>query len=174
MRLMTISLGVLSSVLLLAEDAQAQRPVYQDKEVMNYRLSMEKLRKLVDVQRSLTAANAKNARLFDVMDGNMRETAKKNGRPLTVAQKAAIMDRNPEAKRVFTRAGWSAREWLLTTETMGDAYLSIEARKGTVSAPPPTTQAQKANVALLEQNRAEFQAIMEELDQLSDELLNQE
>jgi hypothetical protein len=107
------------------------------------------------------------------MDGDTRAIAKKNGGPLTVSQKAAIVDRNPEAKRVFTSAGWNAREWLLTTEAMGNAYLSIEARNGTVSAPPPSTAAQKANVTLLQENKAEFQKIIEELNRLGDELLEQ-
>jgi hypothetical protein len=146
----------------------AQRPSGQDEELMNHRLSMEKLRKLPEAQRALNAAHAQNPQPFDTIDREKQAMAN-----ATVAQRAAMLDRRPEVKNAFTSVGWTAREWLLTYEAMGNAYVTIESRKGTVTGPPPTTAAQKANVALLENNQAEFQKIMEELDRLTDELINQ-
>jgi hypothetical protein len=171
MRPVTTMLTLL--VMLAPMPAAAQRSTRQDEEVMNYRLSMEKLRKLVNVQRALNAAHAKNPQIFDIMDSDMQAMVKKKGGPLTVAQKAALLDRRSEARRAFSSAGWNAREWLLTSEAMGNAYITIESKKGTVTGPPPSTNAQKANVALLEKNAAEFQKILEELDRLGDELINE-
>jgi hypothetical protein len=144
-----------------------------DAELMNYRLSMEKLHKLVDVQRSLNTLNAKNPKVFETIDREYQTAAKKNGGPLTVSQKAAIIERYPEAQRMLSSSGTTPRDWLLTLEAMGDAYIWIETKKGTLRGSPPTTDAQKANVALLEKNQAEFQKIMEELDKLMDEMLSQ-
>jgi hypothetical protein len=153
--------------------AQSFGRTKQDAEILNYQLSMEKLHKLVDVQRALNAAQAKNRRLFDGSDAEYQTAAKKNGGPLTATQKAAIIDRNPEAKRVFSSVGWSSHEWILTFEAMGNAYMAIEAENGTVEAGQPETPAEKANVGLLKKNDAEFQKIMEELNQLSDQLLQE-
>jgi hypothetical protein len=141
-----------------------------DAEVMNYRLSMEKLRRLIPVQRALNALDAKDPQLFEKMNLDKQAGGRKEA--LTVKQKASIMDQYPEVKQAFAGAGTTAREWLLTTEAMGDAYIWIETKKGTLEGPPPTTDAQKANVALLEKNQAEFQKIMQELDQLMDEMLS--
>lgn len=140
---------------------------------MSYRLSMDKLRKLVPMQRALNAAHAKNPQLFEGIDSESLAMSKKNGGGLTVAQKAAIMDRHSEVRGVFSSAGWNARDWMLTYEAMGDAFTAIAAKEGTLTGPPPATAAQKANVALLEANQAEFQKIIEELDQLTDELINE-
>jgi hypothetical protein len=142
----------------------------QDPEVMNYRLSMEKLRKLVEMQRAFNAANAKHPQLFEKLNQESEASEKKSGGSLTIAQKVAIMERYPEAQRAFASVGGSARDWLLTFEAMGNAYVTIAAREGTVTGPPPATDAQRANVALLDANQAEFQKILEELDQLTDQL----
>jgi hypothetical protein len=142
----------------------------QDPEVMNYRLSMEKLRKLVQMQRAFNAASAKDPQLFDKINQESQASEKKNGGPLTVAQKVAILERYPGAQRAFTSVGGSARDWLLSLEAMGNAYVTIAAREGTVTGPPPATDAQRANVALLDANQAEFEKILEELDQLTDQL----
>jgi hypothetical protein len=75
------------------------------------------------------------------------------------------MERYQEVQRAFASVGGNARDWLLTFEAMGDAYVTIAAREGTVTGPPPSTEAQKANVALLDANEAEFQKIVAELDQ---------
>jgi hypothetical protein len=160
-------------VMLVPLPAAAQRSTRQDEEVMNYRLSMEKLHKLLQVQRALNAANAKDPQLFERIDEEALAAAKKNGGPLTVGQKVAIFERHPEAQRVFASAGGTAREWLLTAEAMGNAAIAVETKKGTLTGPPPTTDAQKANVALLEKNEAEWQKILEELDRLANELVNE-
>jgi hypothetical protein len=156
---------------LLSPEAQGQGSTTpQDEEVMNYRLSMDKLRKLVEMQRAFNAANAGNPDLFEKMNQESQAAEKKNGGPLTVAKKVAIMERYPEVQRAFAGVGGTARDWMLTFEAMGNAYVTIAAREGTVTGPPPATDAQRANVALLDANEAEFQKILGELDQLTDEL----
>ncbi len=163
-------LALLMTLTPLPAAAQGQPSTRQDDEVMNYRLSMEKLRKLVEMQRALNAAEAKNSQVFEKINQESQASEKRHGGSLTVAQKVAIMERYPEAKRAFASVGGSARDWMLTFEAMGNAYVTIAARDGTVTGPPPATDAQKANVALLDANEAEFQKILAELDQLTDEL----
>ena len=146
----------------------------RDPEAMNYQLSMEKLRKLVEVQRQLNPVHNRNPAPFDKMDAEVAAAAKKKGAPLTSAERAAIIDRYPEVRRVLTGAGTTTRDWVLTAEAMGDAHVGLEMKKGTLppeAGPPPTTPAQKANVALLEKNQAEWQKILQELERLADELL---
>jgi hypothetical protein len=162
--------GVLLLIPLPAAAQESSGGTKQDAEVMNYQLSMEKLRKLVQMQRAFNAADAKNPQLFERINQESQASEKKHGGPLTVAQKAAILDRYPEAQRAFASVGGSARDWLLTFEAMGNAYVTIMSRDGTVTGPPPVTDAQKANVALLDANEAEFQKILAELDTLTDEL----
>ena len=145
----------------------------RDQESMSYRLSMEKLRKLVEVQRTLNALNAAKPDLFERLDGEMAAKAKKKGSALSAAERAAILDRYPEVKSVFTRAKWTSRDWVLTGEAMGHAFLAHEVMKGRLSpesASPPKTAAQKANVALVDKNQAECRKIQEELERLSEEL----
>lgn len=156
---------------LVALPVAAQSATKEDPEVMNYRLSMEKLRKLVPAQRALNALNAKDPQFSEKID---RETkaAKKKGR-LTVADRAAILDQYGEFKRALAGAGTTPREWLLISGAMGNAYMWIETKKGTLNTPPPSTAAQKANVALLEKNDAQFQKIIEELNELTDEMVSQ-
>jgi hypothetical protein len=174
MRPLTTLLAFLVTLAPLPAAAQGLRSTRQDAELMNYRLSMEKLRKLVEVQRALAAAHAKDPKVFENIDTESQARVKENGGPLTVAQKAAIFDRHPEARRVFTNAGWNFRDWMLTSEAMGNAYVGLEIKKGRIQpevAAPPATAAQKANVVLLEKNDAEWQKILEELDRLGDELI---
>jgi hypothetical protein len=142
----------------------------RDPESINYRLSMEKLRKLVPAQRALNALNAKDPQFFEKIDRERQAGGKKN---LTVAEQAAILDKYGEFKRALAGAGTTPREWLLISGAMGNAYMWIETKKGTLDTPPPSTAAQKANVDLLEKNDAEFQKIIEELNQLTDELVSQ-
>jgi hypothetical protein len=149
--------------------ATAQQATQADPEVMNYRLSMEKLRKLVPTQRALNALNAKDPQFFEKIDRERVARGKKN---LTVAEQAAMLDQYGEFKRALTGAGTTPREWLLISGAMGNAYMWIETKKGTLDTPPPSTTAQKANVALLEENDAEFQKIIEELTQLTDEMVS--
>jgi hypothetical protein len=143
----------------------------RDAEVMNYRLSMDKLHQLLEVQRALTAANEKNPEFFTKIDEEAMAAAKANGGPLTVAQKVAILERHPEFQRVVAGAGGNARDWMLTLEAFGSAYVTVHSRDGTLAGPPPTTAAEKANVALLDQNADESERIMEELGKLADEMI---
>jgi hypothetical protein len=142
----------------------------QDAEVKNYQLSMDKMRKLVEVQRSLNAANQKNPELFASINAETEAATDKNGGPLSAKQRIAIVDRHPEFKGLFTSAGWNARDWVLTSEAATMAYVRVHSKDGTVSAPPATTAAEKANVALLEKNAEESEKLMQELGQLGEEM----
>jgi hypothetical protein len=175
MRSVTTLLTLLVILGPLPAAAQGPPAYPRDEEVKNYRLSMPKLHRLVEVQRQLNAVHASNPAPFDKMDGEMAAEAKKKGAPLTSAQRAAVIDRYPEVRRVLTGAGTTTRDWVLTSEAMGDAHVALEVKKGTLppeaAGSPPTTTAQKANVALLEKNQAEWQKILQELERLGDELL---
>ena len=166
----------LTLLLLLAPvpvPAQGFPVATRNQESMNYRLSMEKLRKLVEVQRTLNALNATKPQLFERLDGEVAATSKKKGSSLTATERAVILDRYPDVKRVFSRANWTSRDWVLTGEAMGQAFLAHEVMKGRLgpeAAPPPKTAAQKANVALMEKNQAEWRKIQQELERLSEEL----
>jgi hypothetical protein len=142
----------------------------QDAEVKNYQLSMDKMRKLVEVQRSLNAANEKNPELFAGIDQETESATDENGGPLSAKQRIAIVDRHPEFKSLFTSAGWNARDWILTSEAATMAYVRVHSKDGTVSAPPATTAVEKANVALLEQNAEETEKLMQELGRLGEEM----
>jgi hypothetical protein len=142
----------------------------QDAEVKNYQLSMDKMRKLVEVQRSLNAANEKNPELFAGINQETEAATDKNGGPLSAKQRIAIVERHPEFKSLFTSAGWNARDWVLTSEAATMAYVRVHSKDGTVSAPPATTAVEKANVALLEQNAEETEKLMQELGRLGEEM----
>ncbi len=142
----------------------------QDTEAKNYQLSMDKVRKLVEVQRSLNAANKKDPDLFATINQETEAATDKNGGPLSATQRIAIVERHPEIKSLFTSAGWNARDWILTSEATTMAYVRVHSKDGTVSAPPATTAVEKANVALLEQNAAETEKLMQELGQLGEEM----
>ena len=170
---------IASLALLLAlgpAPARAQQNVgatKPDAEVMNYRLSMEKLRKLVPAQRALNALNARDPQFFEKIDRQIKAPGRKG--PLTVAEQAAILNQYPAFKRALAGAGTTPREWLLTSAAMGNALIAIAVKEGTLtSKATPPTAAQKVNVALLEKDDAEFQKILEQLDELTDEMLSEE
>lgn len=153
--------------------SQVPQTVPREAEVIDYRLSMEKLRKLVEIQRTLNALHASDPEPFDRMDREYAAMRKKNGAPLTVAQKAAVLDQYPKLREVFTGAQWTSRDWLLTTDAMASAWLALDMKMGRSppeTAPPPTSTAEKANVALLEKNSAEWQKIQQEIQRLGEEL----
>jgi hypothetical protein len=165
--------SLLACLIVLAPIAAAQEGTQrtrQDAEVANYQLSMDKMRKLLEVQRTLTAANQKNPQLFASIDQETEAAVDKNGGPLSASQRVAIVERHPEIKSLFTSAGWTARDWVFTSEAATMAYVRVHSKDGTVSAPPPTTAAEKANVALLERNAAETEKIMQELGRLGEEM----
>src|SRR5262245_25921153 len=89
--------------------------VAQDAAVANYQLSMDKMRKLVEVQRSLNAAIQKNPELFAAVNQETDAATDKNGGPLSATQRIAIVERHPEFKSLFTSAGWTARDWILAS-----------------------------------------------------------
>ena len=161
----TLLIGLL---LLAAMPAAGQSKA--DPEVMNYTLSMEKLRKLVPAQRALNALYAKDPQFFDKIDRESK-AARKQGYS-TVADQAAILNRYEGFKRALASAETTPREWLLISEAMGNAFIANEAKKGTLTSDAgPPTAAQKANAGLLQNNDAEFQKIMEELEKLTDEIM---
>jgi hypothetical protein len=57
---------------------------------------------------------------------------------------------------------------------MGNAFIANEVKKGTLTSDAgPPTAAQKANAVLLQENDAEFQKIMEELEKLTEEITSE-
>jgi hypothetical protein len=135
-----------------------------DADVKNYRLSMDKLRKLLEVQRGLASAGEKNPELFAKMNEQTEQAEEQNGGSLTTSQRAGLMDRQPEVKRVLTDAGWNARDYSLTFEATAIAS----------SGAPASTEAEKANVKLLKDNAAESQKILAEFGRLNEEMTDEE
>ena len=173
MRLTTMFLGLLVMLAPVPAPAQSVPVVGRDQESMTYQLSMQKLRKLVEVQRKLNTLNTAKPELLESTSAELAAKAKKKGGSLTAKERAAVLDRYPEMKKVFTGSNWTSRDWVLAGEAMGYAFLAHEVKKGRLSpqaAPPPKTAVQKANIALLEKNQAEWRKIQEELERLSEEL----
>jgi hypothetical protein len=135
-----------------------------DADVKTYRLSMNKLRKLLEVQRGLASAHEKNPELFAKLNEQSEEAEEQNGGTLSMSQRAALMDRQPEVKRVLTDAGWTAHDYALTYEA------TVIASSGM----PPSTEAEKANVTLLKDNAAESQKIVAELGHLNEQMTDED
>ncbi len=158
----------------LTVTAQTDGAHKSDAEVANYRLSMKKLWQVVEVQRELNALLAKDPELFEQADQE-NEARIKAGKPPSVTERAAQLESRPQIRAVFAKAGTTPLDWLIATEAMGDAAVSAEIMAGRLdsrSGPPPSTAAEKANVALLRQNEAEWQKILAELERLGDEIAN--
>jgi hypothetical protein len=161
-----VSLVVPAFSPLLAQDWSALR---KDPEVQNYELTMEKIHKLVEVQRGLSSVQASDPEVLPSIDREFKAIQKGNTNP-TVADAAALVDRHANVRNVLSKAGMTSRDWLLTAEAVTNASLEMMLRGRTQgSAVAPATAAQKANVALLEKNQAEWQKLQQELRRLSTE-----
>jgi hypothetical protein len=147
--------------------AQDWSVLARDPEVQNHRLTLPQLRKLVEVQRTLNALAAKDPQAEVPINREFKALTKENPRP-TVAQASAVIDRNASLRDVFSTSGVTSRDWLLTSSAMMNAAVDMAVRKQNPTAPSTaTTDARKANVALLEQNQAEWQKFQQEMAQLA-------
>lgn len=142
--------------------AQDWTSLWKDPEVVNYELTMDKVRKVVDVLRAVASdaeATAQLARDF-------KELSKAKPKP-TVPDVSALIERQPVARNAISKAGLTTRDYLLSSSAMTNAGLYMTLRRQSQNAAPPQTAAQKANVALLEKNQAEWKKIEQELAQLA-------
>ena len=152
--------------------AQDWTTVWRDPEVVNYELTMDKIRKLVTVQRAMTALSASQPDVPAKIDADMKAMQKNRTAPATVAEAAALLDRHPSMRAIFANNGMTAREWLAISGAMSTAavFLILEQRQSSSGSPASSlTAVQKANVALLKQNQAEWKKIEEEFRRLAAE-----
>jgi hypothetical protein len=165
-RVATALVGILI-VLAPSLAAQDWTALWRDPEVENYQLTMEKIRKFAEVQRAVGALNASDPNALPKIDAEFKAMTKGNKRP-TVAEAAALLDRHTSLRNTLAKPGTTPREWLLTSAAVGNASLQILLRGGS-GASSPRSAVQKANVALLENNQAEWQKIEQELKRLATE-----
>ena len=154
MRRLVILVACLTTLAYLPAAAQG------DADARNYRLSMDKLRKLVEVQRDFADARKSNPEVYARMNEETEAAMEQHGGSLTASQRIALMERHPEIEKVLTDAGWNARDYTLTYEAATVAG----------SGAPPSTEAEKANATLLQQNAAQSQKLMQELGRLNEEM----
>jgi hypothetical protein len=148
----TVGIVVFAQSLATAQDYSA---LWRSPEVENYELTMENVRKFMDVQRAV----ATDADTMAKVDRDFKEMVKNNPKP-TIADSAAILERQPKVVSVLGKAGLTSREYLLTSSAVSNAGVHLALRGRGAS---PKTTAQKANVALLEKNGAEWKKMEQEL-----------
>lgn len=141
----------------------------RDPAVMNYRLSTEKIRRIVDAQRGLDALGAKDPELVRRVNGESEALFESKQRIPQAAESAALLDRHPRIRAVLDRAGITSLDYSAGMAALGTAVMAFEIKQGRLNpaaAPPPETAAEKANVALLEKNETEWTKMWKELEQL--------
>jgi hypothetical protein len=143
--------------------AQYWSGVWRDPEVENYELSMDKVRKVVDVLRAVTSDTEAMAKV----DRDFKELTKTTPKP-TVADVTALLERHPVARNAISKAGLTARDYLLSSSALTNAGVHMTLRRQSGSGAPPLTAAQKANISLLEKNPAEWQKIEEEFRRIAE------
>ena len=141
--------------------AQSWSGLWRDPEVENYELSMEKVRKVVDVLGAVVSDAEATAKI----DRDFKELTKTKPKP-TVADVTALVERQPVVRNAISKAGLTTREYLLSSSAVANAGLHLTLGRQTQGGAPPQTAAQKANVALLEKNRAEWQKLEQEIVRL--------
>jgi hypothetical protein len=163
-RIAFIAVAVLTVFATTPVFAQYWSGLWRDPEVENYELTMEKVRKVVDVLRAVTSDAETNAKI----DRDFKELSKAKPKP-TVADVSALIERQPVVRSAISKAGLTTREYLLSSSAVTNAGIHmILARQSQKSGASPLTAAQKANVALLEKHRAEWQKIEEEFTRIAE------
>jgi hypothetical protein len=143
--------------------AQYWSGLWRDPQVENYELTMDKVRGVVDVLRTV----ARDAEAMAGIDRDFKELTKTTPKP-TVADVSALLERQPAVRNAISKAGLTTREYLLSSAAMTNAGLHLTLRRQSQDGAPPQTEAQKANVALLEKHRAEWQKIEEEFKRIAE------
>jgi hypothetical protein len=167
MRSTTFRIAFVAVALLVASttspaSAQSWSGLWRDPEVENYQLTMDKVRKVVDVMRAV----ASDAEAMAKIDRDFRELARTRPKP-TVADVSALVERQPVVRNAISKRGLTTREYLLSSTAVTNAGLHMTLRRQSQNGAPPQTAAQKANVALLEEHRAEWQKIEEEFKRIA-------
>jgi hypothetical protein len=172
MRLLVILVGILISLTPAPAAAQDWSAVWRDPEVVNYPLTMEKLRTLLAVQRDMTALAAREPDVPAKVDAEMKAMQKDRTAKRTVADAAGLLDKHASMRNIFAKHGITAREWLAISGAMSTVaiYLVLEERQSSAGSPASSLNAtQKANLELLKKNRAEWKKIEEEFRRLAAE-----
>jgi hypothetical protein len=161
-------LGIFIGLMPSSAAGQNWSAVWKDPEVVNYELSMDKLRRLVSVQRDLNALSASQPDIPAKIDADMKVLQNKRPAP-TLADAAGLLDQHTSVRNILAKNGLTSREWLLTSGAMSAAmiFMILEGRQTTGAS--PLSAAQKANVALLKQNQTEWKQIEEEFKRLGAE-----
>lgn len=142
----------------LHAEAQDWSRMFREPEVQNYQLTMDHVRKYVDVQRALL----RDANAVSQLDREFKELQRNKPKP-TLVDVSALVDRQAVVRSAINKTGLTTRDFLLTSWAVANAgiHLMIKRSKGA----EPETAAQKANVALLESNQAEWKKLEQELAQ---------
>jgi hypothetical protein len=141
--------------------AQDWTTLWKDPAVVNYELTMEKVRKVAEVLRTVASDAGATAQL----DRDFKDLSKTKPKP-TVAEVSALIEQQPAARNAISKAGLTTRDYLLSAAAMTNAAVYMTLRSQSQSAAPPQSAAQTANVSLLEKNQAEWKKIEQELAQI--------
>jgi hypothetical protein len=157
-----IAITVVALVLLSAPRAGAQdwSKLFSDPEVENYQLTIEQVRRYVDLLRIVASDPQTMAKL----DQDYKELQQRNPKP-TVAEVAAVAERAPAVRAAFAKANVTPREYLLQTAAVSNAAIQLTMRNRGMA---PKTAAQKANVALLEKHQDEWNKLQAEMTRLAE------
>jgi hypothetical protein len=159
-RLAAIALRTLIVVVVpLSAAAQDWSRMFRAPEVQNYELTMDHVRKYADVVRAM----ARDPEAASQLDRDFKGLQAKKPMP-TLADVTALVDQNSAARSAIGKSGLTTRDYLLSSWAVANAGIHMMIRgKGA------ETSAQKANVALLESNRAEWTKIQQELARLAEQ-----
>jgi hypothetical protein len=140
--------------------AQDWSRMFKAPEVVNYTLTMDKVRKFVAAQRAIADSPSAASQL----DGEFKALQKSNPQP-TLADVTALVDRQTTVRNAIVKAGFTTQDYLLTSWAVGNAGIHrMLSKNGTA----PGSAAQKANVALLEQNATEWEKLQQEMRQIAE------
>jgi hypothetical protein len=165
LRILVILVGILVGPMPSPAGAQDWSAIWRDPEIVNYELTMEKVRKLLEVQRAMTALAKRDPGVMPKLDQDFKAMTKSGTAP-TVAGAAALLDRNAPVRATFTQLGVTSREWLAMNGALANAGIELMMQQRNTPSSARST-AQKANVALLEKNQTEWKQIEAELRQLA-------
>jgi hypothetical protein len=160
------AVAMLTTLAATPASAQYWSGLWKDPAVQNYELSMEKVRKVVDVLRAVATDAETSAKL----DRDFKELVKANPKP-TVAQVTALIDGEPVVRNAIGKTGLTTRDYLLSSTAVSNAGVHMMLRSRGQGETPPLTDAQKANVALLEKNSAEWQKLQQEMIRLGEQAI---
>jgi hypothetical protein len=178
MRSTTTILSLMLVLVMTPVRAAAQQPpdvppvptMPRDAEISSYRLTMHKIRQVIDVQRRLNEVGERHPELVQQIE---REGEANDGDDVRLDKRetAAMLEKYPQLRAVFTQAGISAYEFYTASAALGHAFFALEIKEGSLppeAGSPPETAAEKANLALLESNRAEWEKLKKEMMELGE------